>query len=526
MVKFTSKGTVPYSIEYSTRKGSKAFLDNIESATLETASQYIDYLYMYHAYQEVDEMLGKDQEERMANAFFLRQALKKSVFIIWYCLPALGLSSFDRFSRLNIGKIPLTNAELVKALFLMKDVNDKDDKKLEHDKITIVTQWDDIERQLHDDKLWYFITNEAPSQYPTRIGLLFDIISQKKGKETDDFYTFSYFSNKLEGKSWKEKKAIWDDLYKDFLKLRDWYSNRLTFHIIGYLITIGMRTMDELFALSLDKKKSVFFEEIKLEVLTSIGFKKDAKEDMALLDSYLYGNNNDEIHKILTLFNVLSTQEIDDDNMRYPFYRHKDKKDGWSLEHIHAQRSVTLNKAELWLKWIDLHLRALKRYMSSQEFTSTISDENRLKEFKGVLSEMQEIDDKYHELVSKKSTDYDAIISKQEFMEINDRFAKLMSDGDDNLYEHKLSNMALLGKDDNALLNNSTFDAKRTLVLEMASKGRFVPICTERVFLKYYTPSENNQMFFWSSEDRDAYMNNMLDTIEKFFNPEYVQEES
>lgn len=57
---------------------------------------------------------------------------------------ALGL-----FTRLNIGKIPLTNAELVKAMFLTKGTDENVDKEKQEE---ISLQWDNIEKELHKDR--------------------------------------------------------------------------------------------------------------------------------------------------------------------------------------------------------------------------------------------------------------------------------------------------------------------------------------------------------------------------------------
>ena len=87
-------------------------------------------------------------------------------------------------------------------------------------------------------------------------------------------------------------------------------------------------------------------------------------------------------------------------------------------------------------------------------------------------------------------------------------------------YIHSLSNMALLGRDDNSALNNSTFDVKRDKILEMDKKGDYIPICTRRVFLKYYTQSAHNQIHFWGEEDRKDYRAAMNTILKPFMSKE------
>ena len=84
------------------------------------------------------------------------------------------------FTRLNIGRIPLTNAELVKALFLCQTDQVTKSKQME-----ISLQWDTIERELHDDDLWYFLTRKNAVTYATRIELLFDFMAGKSDDERE-----------------------------------------------------------------------------------------------------------------------------------------------------------------------------------------------------------------------------------------------------------------------------------------------------------------------------------------------------
>ena len=101
--------------------------------------------------------------------------LQKYVTIIWYEVD-VEEDSIGIFTRLNIGKISLTNAELVKALFLSKGKKDNrgfytenpygiDDKK-QHE---IALQWDAMEKGLHDSKFWAFITNEIHKKAFSRL---------------------------------------------------------------------------------------------------------------------------------------------------------------------------------------------------------------------------------------------------------------------------------------------------------------------------------------------------------------------
>ena len=99
-------------------------------------------------------------------------------------------------------------------------------------------------------------------------------------------------------------------------------------------------------------------------------------------------------------------------------------------------------------------------------------------------------------------------------------------------YQDEMANLALLGKDHNSSLNNSTFDVKRQKIMNMIGTS-YVPIATERVFLKaIYGEYTNKQgetirykcdtehLFFWSHDDRKAYIADMKRKLVKFL-PNY-----
>ena len=50
----------------------------------------------------------------------------------------------------------------------------------------------------------------------------------------------------------------------------------------------------------------------------------------------------------------------------------------------------------------------------------------------------------------------------------------------------------------------------------MDKKGDYIPYCTRMVFLKYYTPSDKNQLHFWGYSDRVAYINAINKKLEKY----------
>ena len=83
--------------------------------------------------------------------------------------------------------------------------------------------------------------------------------------------------------------------------------------------------------------------------------------------------------------------------------------------------------------------------------------------------------------------------------------------------KHTLYNLALVDKDTNSSLNNSFFDIKRD-ILKTNANSRYIPICTQRVFSKYYSESPT-EMIFWSENDRESYFNAINQTYKSYIDP-------
>jgi hypothetical protein len=152
-----------YTLTYETRPGSEAYLDDPQaSASLEN----IDYFHMHRAFTVVQAWFGEQQDSNLA-AIELYRALTTTVYVIWYEAPQEPeFDSRAMFTRLNVGRIPLTDAELVKASLLSRI-------KRQHE---TAAQWDSIERDLQSPEVWAFVTGSSTGG-ATRIELLLDTIA-------------------------------------------------------------------------------------------------------------------------------------------------------------------------------------------------------------------------------------------------------------------------------------------------------------------------------------------------------------
>lgn len=455
---------INYSLTYETRGDNTEFFNHIDN--VEQANKNIDFFFMHRAYITVKEWFAKrEKADEVAKEIY--GYFSKNVKVIWYELQSgTREDATNLFTRINAGRIPLTNAELVKALFLCKSEQVTKDKQLE-----IALQWDTIERELHDEDFWYFLTKKKSDKYPTRIELLFDFIAHKKDSDRNQYYTFDYFNK---GKSHILSK--WGEVTSYYYHLKEWYKKDDWYHKTGYLVASGYSTIDQLMENTKDKKKKeteYIFDQLIKESVSS----EKPYEELS------YEKDYSMITRILLLFNVVSLMK-NGSKARFPFKEFNNDK--WSLEHIHAQHSEGLNTLEKWKEWLRLHLDPIKGIKESEKLVEAIQ---------------QAIDNDH-----LTNTDFNNLVSQIT--------AKLSLDKDVE-YVHTLANMALLQGSTNSALNNSLFDAKRRIIVKMDAEGKYIPYCTKMVFMKYYSP-DNASLNFWGETDRKAYIKKMNEILEPY----------
>lgn len=474
---YKPKLKVNYTLSYETREESASFLDDMDETK---AIENIDFFFMYEAYQTIDQWFmkleaeGKDQSAAdLFGLYFFPKVGNSSggnVRFIWYEVKNVDdKDAISLFTRLNIGRIPLTNAELVKALFLCRK---EDNLHATEEQLKIALQWDTLEKELHDSDFWNFLTKKKESSYPSRIELIFDLMVSKNNRTADRYSTFYYFNSHRD-----DLRTLWEKVIHYYYRLKEWYKKDVLYHKIGYLVSSGHKPINEIVEETIGMKKSELEDYLDKQICQSIRFKVRYAD-------LRYDTTYDHISRLLLLFNVISVMNRGGTS-RFPFKTYNNEE--WSLEHIHPQHPEEMrNEQELWRTWIEKHLVSIRELPESDEERNIIKHD--------LLDDMNSF------LAKEK-------VSLDNFKVLVDRVMHALSDKTNDDLTHSLSNMALLSKSQNSALNNSLFDVKRRDIIKMDREGKYIPYCTRMVFLKYYTErADEKQMFVWSNADRKAYI--------------------
>ena len=477
-----------YSITYETRQGSKDYLEGRSDAD---PGNNIDFFHMARAYDCIEAWFDQWGHRTTHEAVRLHGDLYDHVKVLWYVAPPEA-DSRDMFTRLNVGRIPLTDAELVKALLLSRGAVGPGNT---NPSLEMAAYWDGIERDLRRPEVWAFVTRAAIEE-ATHISLLLDTLAdielakvrtdmQKaggiRGPERPLFQTFETL------RTWiaDDAQEFWRSLVELHSLVLGWFEDRDLFHKVGYLISVG-HTFAELVELSNGKGRSAFDRALDDKIRAHLGLTASGIADLT------YGSKRTS--DVLLLMNVETIRGMQDSSERYSFRAHA--AGTWSLEHIHAQNAEPLNTVPQWRAWLMYHHDAL-------------ADLPRVHPARRA-DLMRRIEEVLSTEVTQKS-----------FSTVEEDVTAVFSPADEPLdgEVHAISNLALLGFKENAALNNAVFEVKRREILRLDKAGSYIPVCTRNVFLKYYSPEGSQQLHFWSDADRRAYLQALLDAVGPYLQP-------
>ncbi len=463
--------------------------------------------------------------------------------IIWYEIKDCDVATeVAIFSKINMGKIALTNAELIKALLLKKDGNDSD--TLVSTQMNIAVKWDEIEAQLSEESFWSFLVNEKrdDSSYATRIDFIFHVmarelnngilkeanekypneesytVSESINKDKFSFYVFSNYvrllqkhpdSNDEEDLNYIDK--IWDGVCEYYRMFKDWYKDIRWYHMIGFLVeTSSKQYIDQILELSRlyregsddsgEGHKDHFEKELRVRISKEVFKDKipNTSECREFINALDYQDNPYDIRKVLLLYNV-AYLEACEENGRFPFEKYKDEKVSWDLEHINAvsdtrpdddRRDSDDNNRLQWLKKTsdipEIDKIVTADGQPAQELIKTI------------------IDNKYYLAKYQPNT--------KDFIQVYEAVINYF--GGTGEPDNSIRNLTLLDGGTNRSYKNDVFPLKRKTILQRTMSDVFIPLCTRKVFMKGFI--ESGDLLRWHDVDKKAYAEEIIDCISKY----------
>lgn len=509
-----------YTLEYKTRINSWEYLNSgIVSYNSGDATTNIDFYHMGEAYCEVKEWFAKNKN---CEQQFLQTLLERVKFI-WYEVQE-DQNSKEIFQRLNLGKISLTNSELIKAILLKRNFNDNREA-MSTIVMQISTEWDIIENALQNDELWAFV-NTLDYESPTRIDYIFDIIrtrnilhlSNESDIGNDDYATFRYFYAFLKDRG--DVEEVWSKVYEVYEIFNEWYNTSTLYHYIGFIIATSGNDSCKVISNLIDawlnaNNKGQFIKNLMREIKSIC--KLDGVNNLeAHLSDKVYdmdGSPKTECRPILLLHNIQTiirqNKCIESGNKfgnvfyRFPYnlYKTNRKNIGWDVEHIDSNTENELRNQNDRIEYLKLTYLGITDEEIKQEISTLLFSGN--------------IDDDKFGAIRKKITNEDHLSSED---------------------KNKIWNFALLDSKTNRGYGNAPFPAKRRVIIgkdqglkyiinpeggvvNVETKlevPTFIPICTRNAFLKYYTTSQATNLTAWLKEDAEAYLNDMILVIGEF----------
>jgi len=522
-----------YHIHYATRDYSAKFLKKLSIKKIEDSCEEkfkgnVDFFHMAKAFKYIAEWIKTDGKEinlrynlggsldNVRSSFFkllngMSDTKGGSVQVLWYEIAeSKEKNNIKEFQKINTGKIRLTDAELIKGLFLLKKNFTAGDKYIKQSELAL--EWEFIENTLHTNNFWYFLQRKGFNM-PNRIDFLFHLIYKKhaikdepedkwdselrsideKLMNTRQSEIFRFYYNLFEGKIGEdlqqEVAKAWNEVMELFRTLDDWFCSPSTYNFIGLLSQCGedlCRLVLHFDKMPEQSSKADFERYLKNRISYHLRGIKIDKDKKLILNTY---KEHDNVYKLLLTLNIhlLNEQnqkfESDSDVYKFPFDVLSAQ--NWDIEHIDS-----------------FHTNALKREKDKIVWIKT-AREDRFEEL--TKEELEQI----QKNLDEKAYDIAIDILKKNAKEV---------EADEEI-KNSIGNLTLLDAATNRSYGNSLFCTKRRIIIERIKQGVFIPIATQYIFAKFFDPKGTNRSL-WTEDDMNVYHRYVYDIITNYIKDE------
>lgn len=544
---------------YETRPEMTDFLQDIQNKKQEDVNN-IEKSFVYEAYQAISQWLDNTlaQKTRAIRDAFIylfvtedegNKTSSTAKFIL-YMTAGNRTAQVRMFTRLNYGKIDLTNAELIKAAIFIS---------LKNCNIIVrnafAQQWNELENRLQDNGFWYFLYNRHARnarEYQIRMDYLFELffqywsstapglemcphdllekiskLSSQNMDDVDKYLLFDIFQNYLATQN--NADGAWEIFWIFCQRIYDWHHNRVFHHLIGYMVQIGFEINTIASLLDSTTATGVKYSKSEQEILLrqKIREKLNLKDDLA----YFYDKPGDReiILQILLLFNVETILANPHSTYVFPFEQYQCHEDsinedsplrrGWDLEHISSITTTITRLGDMnpWLSCILGHYLGYPEAHSSETEEENTEQNTKLIYINKLREKREHFDEKLYQILSQMidlryAPKSSGRLSK-EFGSLYQEMFKYLGEYDYvSKGDNSIGNLTLLDSTTNRSYQNAPYIVKRGRILQREMYEVFVPPCTKNVFLKQY--SVDGSKLVWSQEDSQAYLSAIRKVLE------------
>ena len=339
--------------------------------------------------------------------------------------------------------------------------------------------------------------------------------------DNDQYKTFRYFYKYFsEDRNKDHITKCWAVVKSYFQILQEWYNDVTMFHYIGFLAAVNNNSSKLVLKLVAQwkncKSKAVFLKHLKASIKEIINncpalddkYKEDGSDKAKCKSILLF-------HNIQTAINLNEQKSDKDDYQMVAFYKfpfHLYKSEAWDVEHINSNTSNMLEDEKSRYEWLaNIYLSAETEdqnlILSYFESDKEIGKKNEI--FKQLMERYKDKEEwsqqeknmiwNYTLLDSSTNRSYgNAIFSGKRRIIIGKDCGKNIP-------------IPQLKRQDNNYVLDNVLDKSG---VETEAESPFVPPCTKRVFLKYYSASysENN---YWTKNDAEQYKQDIQKCINK-----------
>ena len=400
----------------------------------------------------------------------IQEALHNKLTFVWYQFDEENAET--KFRTLNDGQIALTSAELTKAA-LLNALSESPRQEM------IAAEWDQVEHQLQDDEFWYFLSRtDFPEK--SRMDFLLELYVRSMGQKelttrprdidlNQENFPYYVLSSKDDDRL-RNPDEFWRNIKKTFDSLRSWYEDDELYWRIGYLVACDEKpkgfamVSQSLVNIGTDYIYNNMKKGFRRSLDEMIGKRIEKGITLISEPDFYVQMGAKGTRDILLYFNVTESRKA---GTRFPFHRFNHTVDenkkviNWDVEHISA---ITMKD-----KLSDMEKDELKDWA--------------LKEWESM------------------GQDPDQFSWEAFTIEVNSN------------PDHSISNLVLLDAGTNRGYKNEFFFNKRKTIIERDKRGKYIPLGTRNVFLKYYTEKPDTQAA-WTEADKTAYRK----VIESCFN--------